>query len=89
MPTCAELMKSALGQTWTSAAHRDRGNVEEERMSAKLERFRAYREKMNECILAEKNQQINRFFALDTRAYEKGALDVRTQELLAELASEE
>lgn len=56
-------------------------------MSDKLERFRAYREKMNERILAEKNQQINRFFALDTRAYESGTLDVRTKEMLGLAAS--
>ncbi len=56
-------------------------------MSERLERFRAYREKMNERILAEKHQQINRFFALDTRTYEAGALDARTKEMLGLVAS--
>jgi len=33
------------------------------------------------------NLGIKRFFALDTRAYEKGALDVKTKELLGLVAS--
>ena len=56
-------------------------------MSDRLKQFREYREKMNERILAEKHQQINRFFALDTRAYETGALDVKTKEMLGLAAS--
>ncbi len=56
-------------------------------MSDRLKEFREYREKMNERILAEKHQQINRFFALDTRAYEAGALDARTKEMLGLSAS--
>lgn len=56
-------------------------------MSERLEQFRLYREKMNERILAEKHQQINRFFALDTRTYEPGALDARTKEMLGLVAS--
>jgi AhpD family alkylhydroperoxidase len=42
---------------------------------------------MNKKILAAGNLQIKRFFALDTRAYEKGALDVKTKELLGLIAS--
>src|SRR4051812_26547853 len=42
---------------------------------------------MNSEILAEGNLVINRFFALDTRVYEEGALDVRTKELLGLVAS--
>jgi AhpD family alkylhydroperoxidase len=42
---------------------------------------------MNSEILAENNLVINRFFALDTRTYEAGALDVRTKELLGLVAS--
>ncbi len=56
-------------------------------MSERLEQFRQFRERMNERILAEKHQQINRFFALDTRTYEAGALDVRTKEMLGLVAS--
>lgn len=56
-------------------------------MSERLEHFRKYREKMNERILDEKHQQINRFFALDTRTYENGALDARTKEMLGLVAS--
>ena len=55
--------------------------------SASLEEFRKFRERMNSEILAENNLVINRFFALDTRTYEAGALDVRTKELLGLVAS--
>lgn len=56
-------------------------------MSDRLEKFRAYRERMNERILEQKHQGINRFFALDSRAYEEGALDVKTKELAGLAAS--
>jgi AhpD family alkylhydroperoxidase len=52
-----------------------------------LEEFRRFRERMNAEILAENNLVVNRFFALDGRAYEGGALDVRTKELLGLVAS--
>lgn len=52
-----------------------------------LEEFREFRERMNEEILGEGNLVINRFFALDTRAYEAGALDTKTKELLGLVAS--
>jgi AhpD family alkylhydroperoxidase len=52
-----------------------------------LEEFRVFRERMNKEILDEGNLVINRFFALDTRTYEKGALDVKTKELLGLVAS--
>lgn len=52
-----------------------------------LEEFRQFRERMNEEILGEGNLVINRFFALDTRTYEAGALDVKTKELLGLVAS--
>lgn len=42
---------------------------------------------MNELIRGAGNLTINRFFALDTRAYEAGALDIRTKELLGLVAS--
>jgi AhpD family alkylhydroperoxidase len=52
-----------------------------------LAEFRAFRERMNQEILAEGNLVINRFFNLDSRAYDAGALDVRTKELLGLVAS--
>jgi AhpD family alkylhydroperoxidase len=52
-----------------------------------LEEFRSYREKMNNRILESDNPNIKRFFALDTRAYDKGALDVKTKELMGLVAS--
>jgi AhpD family alkylhydroperoxidase len=52
-----------------------------------LTEFRAFRERLNAEILGEGNLVVNRFFALDTRTYEAGALDVRTKELLGLVAS--
>ncbi|MGD0496568.1 MAG: carboxymuconolactone decarboxylase family protein [Candidatus Bathyarchaeia archaeon] len=42
---------------------------------------------MNSRILSGGNLGIKRFFALDNQAYEKGALDVKTKELLGLVAS--
>jgi AhpD family alkylhydroperoxidase len=52
-----------------------------------LEGFRRYRELMNARILSAGNLNIKRFFALDSRAYEKGALDVKTKEMMGLVAS--
>ena len=52
-----------------------------------LESFRHFREKMNAAILAAGHLSINRFFALDTRTYEPGALPGKTKELLGLVAS--
>jgi len=52
----------------------------------KIEEFEAYRSKMNEVILGKKNKVINRIFNLDTNAFEAGALDVKTKELLGLVA---
>lgn len=52
-----------------------------------LEVFRRYREKMNERILSAGNLGIKRFFALDSRAYEKGVLDVKIKEMMGLVAS--
>lgn len=49
--------------------------------------FSAFRKRMNERILAEPNQVVRRFFALDTQTYQAGALDVKTKELLGLVAS--
>ena len=56
-------------------------------MGDRITQFRQYRERMNEAILNKDNLGINRFFALDTRAYEEGALSVQTKELLGLVAS--
>jgi AhpD family alkylhydroperoxidase len=42
---------------------------------------------MNEKLLGSNHLGIKRFFALDTQAYEDGALDKRTKELLGLVAS--
>ena len=52
-----------------------------------VEEFRRFRERMNDRILEAGNLEIKRFFALDTRTYEDGALDTRTKELLGLSAS--
>lgn len=49
--------------------------------------FSEFRKRMNERILAEPNQVVRRFFALDTQAYQAGALDAKTKELLGLVAS--
>jgi len=56
-------------------------------MRESLEEFRRHREKMNEKILASGNLQIQRFFNLDTRVYETGALSAKVKELLGLVAS--
>lgn len=56
-------------------------------MADRLEEFRRFRERMNERIHEEGHREINRFFALDSRAYEDGALPGRTKELLGLVAS--
>lgn len=49
--------------------------------------FAEFRQRMNQRILAEPNQVVRRFFALDTQTYQPGALDVKTKELLGLVAS--
>ncbi|HKP74541.1 MAG TPA: carboxymuconolactone decarboxylase family protein [Longimicrobiaceae bacterium] len=56
-------------------------------MAGRLEEFRRFRERMNTRILEAGNLEIKRFFALDTRCYEPGALDAKTKELLGLVAS--
>ena len=53
----------------------------------RVEQFTAFRKRMNERILAEPNQVVRRFFALDTQTYQPGALDLKTKELLGLVAS--
>lgn len=56
-------------------------------MEGRLKRFREYREKMNQRILAQNHLGIKRFFTLDTQAYEAGALEPLTKELAGLSAS--
>jgi AhpD family alkylhydroperoxidase len=56
-------------------------------MAEGLEAFRKFRERMNARILESDNLEIKRFFALDTRAYDEGALPVKTKELMGLVAS--
>lgn len=55
--------------------------------SDRIAEFTAFRKRMNERILAEPNQVVRRFFALDTQTYQPGALDHKTKELLGLVAS--
>lgn len=52
-----------------------------------VKEFNDYRGKMNEKILAADNKVLKRFFNLDTNAYQDGALDKKTKELLGLIAS--
>jgi len=56
-------------------------------MSNLVKEFNDYRAKMNDKILADNNKIIKRIFNLDTNAYQEGALDVKTKELLGLVAS--
>lgn len=53
----------------------------------RVQAFSEFRRRMNERILAEDNQVVRRFFALDTQTYRAGALDAKTKELLGLVAS--
>ena len=56
-------------------------------MSNRLEDFQAYRGRMNERIAQMGHLGINRFFNLDTNAYQEGALPGKLKELLGLAAS--
>lgn len=53
----------------------------------RVKAFTEFRQRMNARILAEPNQVVRRFFALDTQTYAAGALDVKTKELCGLVAS--
>jgi AhpD family alkylhydroperoxidase len=55
--------------------------------AGRVRAFTEFRQRMNARILDEPNQVVRRFFALDTQAYQAGALDVKTKELLGLVAS--
>ena len=52
-----------------------------------IHQFNEFRREMNEKILDAGHLGINRFFNLDTRAYEAGALPQKTKELIGLVAS--
>jgi AhpD family alkylhydroperoxidase len=54
---------------------------------SRLDDFQAYRTRMNERILEIDHLGIKRFFNLDTAAYNPGALDSKTKELMGLVAS--
>ena len=53
----------------------------------RVSEFTEFRQRMNKRILDEPNQVVRRFFALDTQAYQAGALDVKTKVLMGLTAS--
>ncbi len=56
-------------------------------MSDIVKEFNDYRAKMNDKILADNNKVIKRIFNLDTNAFQEGALDKKTKELIGLVAS--
>jgi AhpD family alkylhydroperoxidase len=60
---------------------------EKKKMNNSLKDFEAYRNKMNDKLLSQDNKIIKRIFNLDTNAYQKGHLNVKTKELLGLVAS--
>ena len=56
-------------------------------MTESLGEFQAFRSRMNDAVLAGGNLTINRFFALDHRVYEPGALGTKTKEMLGLVSS--
>ena len=63
------------------------GQVDDTGERDRVRQFTEFRQRMNQRILAEPNQVVRRFFALDTQTYQAGALDVKTKELLGLVAS--
>jgi ribonuclease HI len=56
-------------------------------MTDKLEEFKRRRDHANELILATGDKVLTRFFNLDRNAYQSGALDAKTKEILGLVAS--
>ena len=56
-------------------------------MSKQINEFNAYRQKMNDKIIASDNLVMKRFFNLDTNIYQDGALPAKTKEMLGLVAS--
>ncbi len=58
-----------------------------EEQRQRLDQFRRERQRQNARILSAEHLGIKRFFNLDEAAYQDGALDARTKELLGLVAS--
>jgi AhpD family alkylhydroperoxidase len=56
-------------------------------MPGRLQQFQEFRTRMNERIRELDNLPINRFFTLDSKAYEDGALNAQTKEFCGLTAS--
>ena len=56
-------------------------------MDESIEEKRKYRQKLNDILLEKGGINIKRFFAVDTKVYEKGVLDEKTKELMGLVAS--
>ncbi len=56
-------------------------------MTGTIADFNEFRSRMNNAILGGGNLTIGRFFALDRRAYEPGALGTKTKEMLGLVSS--
>jgi len=56
-------------------------------MKTTLNEFKVYRAEMNDKILNSGFRDFNKFFALDNKAYVKGALPAKTKELMGLVAS--
>ena len=54
---------------------------------SKLAKFRKEREALNEVVMEYANLNIKKFYNLDMRVFKKGALDLRTKELLGLVSS--
>jgi ribonuclease HI len=83
------LPRPPSGSSWDSSAHSFR-HVKEHTISDEthsIHEFNEFRREMNEKILDSGHLGIKRFFNLDTRAYEDGALPQRTKELIGLVAS--
>lgn len=56
-------------------------------MGKLLDEFNAYRDRMNQKILEVDNRVIKKIYGVDTLAYQDGALDKKTKEMLGLVAS--
>ncbi len=56
-------------------------------MSKLIDEYNEYRQHMNEKILAADNKTMKRIYNVDTNAYMKGALDVKSKEMMGLVAS--
>jgi AhpD family alkylhydroperoxidase len=56
-------------------------------MGKLLDDYNAYRDRMNQKILAADNTAIKRFYAVDTLTYQEGVLSAKTKEMLGLAAS--